>query len=180
MVGIVRRTWAAIVCAGLVGAGGWAVAADRTPPQILAELDAIRMPAYEQARQAEPGYREKIEREMFAAAGRRDALIYELYRVDPDNARLPLLMQERWRRNPPIGENEARFQKEIDDVLARSHNEGLRSEALFARARPTSSRAARRASSSWPESSSSSRPIRLTSAGPCCSTWAVSSRATTR
>ena len=61
-------------------------------------------------------------------------MIPELFKADPDNDRLPALDDRHWRRMPPVGPNAAKLDREIDDVLARTHNEKLKAEAYFARA----------------------------------------------
>jgi thiol-disulfide isomerase/thioredoxin len=134
MVRILRRSWAALLFGLVLGLISAANAADRPAPQILRDLDAVRLPSFDYARQSEPGYVDQMRKEFLDAGARRDALIFELYRVDPNHQRLPELMSEHWRRLPPIGEAAARFDREINDVLARTQNEALRAEALFARA----------------------------------------------
>ncbi len=69
-----------------------------------------------------------------AAAAKQDALILELFKADPDNDRLTDLDAEHWRRIPPVGPNASKLNREIEDVLARSHNEKLKAEVHFARA----------------------------------------------
>lgn len=134
MVRMVRRPWAAMMLGCLLGPTGTATAADRPAPEILGDLSAIKMPAIDPARQAEPGYRQSFQRQLIDAAARRDALILELFRADPNNQYLPPLMQERWRRNPPTDANDDRLDREIAAVLSRSRNDALRAEATFARA----------------------------------------------
>jgi thiol-disulfide isomerase/thioredoxin len=118
----------------MIAATATAMGADRSAKEILKELDAIKMPSYEPARRAEPGYIQSLQRQMQEAAAKQDALIPELFKVDPDNDRLPVLMSSHWRRMPPIGPNAGKLTKELEDVLAGTHNEKLKAEVYFARA----------------------------------------------
>ena len=134
MVRLLKRSWTVVLLGLLLGSGFSAIAAERPPQDILKELNAMRMPPYDPSRLPEPGYREKIELALKEAAAHRDALILELFVSDPNHELLPPLMQERWRRLPPVGPNEAKLNREIADVLARSQNDKLKAEAYFARA----------------------------------------------
>ena len=130
MLSILKWSGTAVLVGLLMGS---AVAAERSADAILSELKAVQVP-YDRARLAEPGYRQKVEQAMMQAAARRDALALELFRTDPDNQNLTALLQDRWRRLPPQGENEAILNREIADVLKRTRNVQLRAEAYFARA----------------------------------------------
>jgi thiol-disulfide isomerase/thioredoxin len=118
----------------MIAATATAMGADRSAQEILKELDAIKMPAFDAARRAEPGYMQSLQRQFMEAATKQDALITELFKADPDNDRLPILMSAHWRRMPPVGPNAAKLNKELEDVLAKSHNEKLKAEVYFARA----------------------------------------------
>lgn len=133
MVQSLKRSWIALFLSAAIGPAAVA-AADRPAREILSDLNAARIPAYDPSRRAEPGYIEKLQQEFLEMGAKRDALILELFRVDPDHAGLSELMAEHWRRMPPAGPNELKLKQEIDDVLARSKDEKLRAEALFARA----------------------------------------------
>ncbi len=130
MVSIRKRSRTAFFVVLLAGS---AVAAERSVEAIINDLKALQVP-YDQARLSEPGYRQQVEQAMRQAATRRDVLTLELFRVDPDNKNLTPLLQDRWRRLLPEGENETIFNRETADVLQRTHNPQLRAEAHFARA----------------------------------------------
>jgi thiol-disulfide isomerase/thioredoxin len=134
MVRTLKRSWTAVLFGLLIGPGASGVAAERPAEAILKDLNAVRFPPVDQSRLAEPGYRASVEQTMKEAASLRDALIRELFHADPNHESLPPLMQERWRRLPPIGANEAKLNQEIAEVLARSQNDQLKTEAYFARA----------------------------------------------
>lgn len=131
---ILRRSWTALLFGSLIVASGPVMAAGRPANEILKELDAMRMPPIDQARRSDPAYVAQLQRQVSDLLTRRDALILELLQADPDHERLTKLMQEHWRRLPEKGPFEDTLDKEIADILARSHNEALRTEASFARA----------------------------------------------
>jgi thiol-disulfide isomerase/thioredoxin len=68
------------------------------------------------------------------AAGKRAELALELFQVAPNHDRLPGLMADRWQQVAPVGAQAQKLTKEVAEVLARSQNEKLKVEALFARA----------------------------------------------
>src|SRR5262249_32413372 len=96
--------------------------------------NAVRFPPVDQARISEPGYRATIEQSMKEAAALRDALILELFHADPNDNNLPPLMEERWRRRPPGGPQDAKLRPEIAGVLARTQKGVLRTGRYLARA----------------------------------------------
>ncbi len=130
---LVTRSWTAWLLAAWIGSAA-AAAAERPARAILSELDAAKMPAIDPSRRSEPAYVQKIQREFFEIGAKRNALILELFHVDPDHDSLSALMAEHWRRMPPAGPNEAKLKQEIAAVLARTKNEKLRTEGYFARA----------------------------------------------
>ncbi len=129
-----KRSWTAVLFGFMIAATATAMGADRSAKEILKDLDAVKMPSYEPARRSEPGYMQSLQQQMTEAAAKQDALIPELFNVDPDNDRLTTLMPAHWRRMPPVGPNASKLNRELEDVLARSHNEKLKAEVYFARA----------------------------------------------
>jgi thiol-disulfide isomerase/thioredoxin len=71
-------------------------AQERTSEQILADYDAVKAPQFEREKAAEEGYREKFFKLRSEAAGRRAALIGELYRLEPKHEKLNELLPKRW------------------------------------------------------------------------------------
>lgn len=134
MADLLTRSWGVWILAASIGTAAVAEAPGRSVREILGELQATRMPAYDAARASVPGYNQSVQKQAIEVGARRDALILELLRVDPDHDALPELMAEHWRRTPPTGPNEPTIAREIADVLARSRNEKVRAEAHFARA----------------------------------------------
>lgn len=118
--------------AGLV-ATTCARGADRSAREILADLDAIKPPALDPSRQSDAAYMRKVENEYRRLAARQDVLIFELLRADPDNERLASLLPMHWRQMNPFTQSD-KLVKEIDEILARTHNEKIKLEALFTKA----------------------------------------------
>ena len=134
MMSNLRRSRTAALLGCLIFSVATASAADRPAPQILKDLDAIKMPSFDPSRQSEPGYMDQIRKVFTDIAARRDALTFELFGSDPNHERLPELMRDHWRRLPPVGAAAAKLDQEITNVLARTRNDQLKAEALFARA----------------------------------------------
>jgi thiol-disulfide isomerase/thioredoxin len=130
-----RRSWTIALVGCLLGSAGAARAQERSANDILKDLDAVKLPSFEPARRTEQGYIQKLQKEFVEVGAKRDGLILELFKANPDNDRLPPLMAEHWQRVPPIGPGANKLDKEIDEVLHVSKNEKLKVEALFARAR---------------------------------------------
>src|SRR6185312_16498147 len=84
---IAKRPWTAALLVCLIGSAATA-AADRSAQEILKDVDAIKNPSYDPSRRAEPGYIDKVRAEFAAFAEKRDPLILELLKADPDHDRL--------------------------------------------------------------------------------------------
>jgi thiol-disulfide isomerase/thioredoxin len=134
MVKLVTRSAIALLVIAAIGSVAVAAEGKRSAREILSDLDTARMPAYDPSRRSEPGYIETLQKRFVEIAAKRDVLILELFRVDPNHDGLAALMAEHWRRMPPAGPNERKLNQEIADVLARTRNQKLKAEAHFARA----------------------------------------------
>src|SRR5207253_175793 len=86
------------VSAWIMSAGP-APAADRSAEQILKELDAVKAPTLEATKRPSQASLRRLHARQREAGTKRDALILELYKADPNHKRLPELMAERWGRN---------------------------------------------------------------------------------
>jgi thiol-disulfide isomerase/thioredoxin len=137
MGGIVKRVWTAVVLGGWIASAATAMGADRSPDQVLKDLDAVKMPTFDSHKRADRNYLTEYNNQFQKAAQKRDALILELFKADPNHERLPALMSEHWRRLPPVGRDADRLKREIEDVLAHTRNPKLKLEAVFARAQAT-------------------------------------------
>lgn len=118
-------------------AGLWLVAAtavmaaDRKPEEILKDLEATTLPQLDRAKINDKEAVTAFLAERKKAVERRGELAMELYRVAPDNDKLPALLAERWNGMLPDKTQAEALTKELDDVIANSKIEKLRTEALF-------------------------------------------------
>jgi thiol-disulfide isomerase/thioredoxin len=101
------------------GAIAPAIAADRTADEILKEIDAIKPP--------------KTFQEFQESAPKKAALITELYKVAPENARVPKLMADKWMTLANTGKSEE-VAKDVDEVMANTKSEPLKIEAAYTKA----------------------------------------------
>jgi thiol-disulfide isomerase/thioredoxin len=134
------RIW---ICATTVACGSLVTAAvsrsdERSPDAILAEIDAIKEPTFDAARQKNRAYVQQLARKRKDAATQKAKLIGELYRADPANPRLVTLLPERWRARfaALTGMSTAKeLTSELNEVLASTESEELKKEAHYWKAR---------------------------------------------
>jgi thiol-disulfide isomerase/thioredoxin len=131
---IVKRSWTAAVLAGLLATATLAMGADRGAEEILKALDSVKMPSVDRSKVSDSNYVTQYRKDLKVAGERRDALILELYKTDPDNGKLPALMGERWMRMARDPSDAPKRDVEIKDVLGHAKNPELKNEALFAKA----------------------------------------------
>jgi len=103
----------------VLGAVAPAIAADRTAEEILKEIDAIKAP--------------RTFQEFQESAPKKAALIAELYKVAPENARVPKLMADKWMTLASTGKMDEAA-KEVDETLASTKSQPLKVEAAFTKA----------------------------------------------
>ena len=132
MRGAIKRSWTAAVLIGSLAATTLAVEAGRTAADILKSLDAVKMPTVDRTKVSDPGYVAEYRKAMLEAGLKRDELIHELYKADPDNTKLPSLMSERWMRMMPFGPEASKRANDIKEVLDHTKNPKLKVEALHA------------------------------------------------
>ena len=128
-----RRGWV-LAIGTMLASAGLAIGADRPVSEILKELDASKMPAFDQAKRGDQSYIQDFVKKRNEAIETRNKLILELYKAAPDNDRVPALMAERWGSKPPFGSEGDALLKEIDDVLAHTKNEKLKVEGTYFKA----------------------------------------------
>jgi thiol-disulfide isomerase/thioredoxin len=131
---LMKRTWTALLLGGGIASAATALGADRSAAEILKALDAVKPPSFDAARRSDQNYIREIQAQYQQAAAKRDELILELLRTDPNHDRLPILMIERWRRLPLVGPNAGKLDQELDDILAHTQNPRLKLEAAFIKA----------------------------------------------
>ncbi len=135
MIRVLKGTLLALFAAGFVAAA--ALGADRKPDEILKELDAVKLPQFDNSKAGDRAEITKFLLERQKVADKRGELIRELYRVDPTHPRLVELFPERWMNAQAVGEKGDVLAKEIDEVLAKTKSAPLKVEASFAKVRMT-------------------------------------------
>jgi thiol-disulfide isomerase/thioredoxin len=113
---ILGRFLASVIVLGLVAP---TIAADRTADEILKDIAAIKPPS--------------TLAEFQESAPKKAALIAELYKVAPDNEKVPKLMYERWMTMAQTGKMEEAA-KDVDEVLAATKSEKLKVEGTYVKA----------------------------------------------
>ena len=113
---ILGRFLASVVVLGLIVP---AIAADRTADEILKDIDAIKQPT--------------TFAEFQESAPKKAALIAELYKVAPDNDKVPKLMFERWMTMAQTGKVDEAA-KDLDEILAATKNEKIKIEGTYVKA----------------------------------------------
>ncbi len=127
-----RRITVAVVLGGCLVSAVAVRGADRTPQQILKEIDAVKAPAVDSDKNDKKSASTAKARE---ATQKRLRLILELYKVAPDHKRIPELMEERWKLiGTPEKTRYAELINEVDKVLAQTKDEHLKIEAAYLKA----------------------------------------------
>ncbi|MEQ9096620.1 MAG: TlpA disulfide reductase family protein [Phycisphaerales bacterium] len=109
------------------------VGAHRAAEKIIADYEAVEMPAYDASRRAEEGYRAEYMEARTEAMRKQAELIGELYRSHPAHDRLVELMPVRWNALMGMGEAE-RVLEESKALAGKTDSKALKAEALFAHA----------------------------------------------
>ena len=131
----VRFMMIALVLGGFVGTAGLAFAADRTPADILKELEGVTEPKFDPAKRSDQAYVEQVRNEYKKYVAKRGELILELYKIAPDHEKIPTLLAERWGILPMLSGKPDDTIKEIEETLAHTKNEKLKVEGTFTKTR---------------------------------------------
>ena len=94
---VATRVLGALYLCGTLTAATLALAGDRSADAILKEIEAITLPEADLARVNDKSYLAEFMKRRSEIRVRRAELIAELYRTDPDNPRLAILLPVRWR-----------------------------------------------------------------------------------
>ena len=103
------------------------MAEDRPADKILAEIKAVEMPKVPAGPDRPRGRPATTSSRRRRRWSRRPSLIGELYKAHPDAPELAKLLPERWQARMMPGAEADETKAEIDEVLATSKNEKLRS-----------------------------------------------------
>jgi len=126
--------WVALVVATATAPGS-ARADERSADAIVKDIDAVVMPVLDAS---DRGDRDAIQAYLVKrreAVTRKSDLTAELFRVDPANARLVVLLPERWAQLASPGSPGRRtVVTETEKVLARTNDPALKRDASFWRA----------------------------------------------
>jgi thiol-disulfide isomerase/thioredoxin len=140
----VTRAWATVVMAISAIAGAQAWAGDRTAEEILKEVDAVEAPKFDAAKRNDKTYIKEYIQKMQESTAKRSALAFELYKTDPNHARVPALMVARW--TSARGVDAAQIDdkmKEIDEVLGHTNDTKFKVDGTFAKAQLALAKTAR-------------------------------------
>jgi thiol-disulfide isomerase/thioredoxin len=138
------RVFAALTfCASLMATTP-ALAEDRSAYAILKEIDALMLPQPDLSRIEDKTHLQQFMKQRSEIRVRKAELIGELYRMDPDNPRLVVLLPVRWRwlsgwmSGPDDNVGARDLTDEQNEVLARSRSDELKKEAAYIKARNAS------------------------------------------
>ena len=139
----IRVSGAVILC-GSLAATVPALAEDRSADAILKEIDALALPQPDLSRAEDKAYLRQFMKQRSEIRIRKAELIGALYRIDPDNPRLVVLLPVRWRwlsgwmAGPDDNVGARDLTGEQNEVLARSKSDELKREAAYIKARNAS------------------------------------------
>ena len=140
MLRVMIRLVGVVVLGGSLLSTKPAPAGERSADAILKEIDAIKLPEADPSREEDKAYIRQFMKGRSELRVRRADLIGELYRADPDNPRLPVLLPARWRSfsgrlgGPDDNAGARDLTGELDEVLARTKDRGLKVEAAYIKA----------------------------------------------
>ncbi len=105
--------------------------AKRSANDILKELDSLKIPLYDASKKSNSAYVKQFTAKLREKTHKRDALILELYKAEPEHVRVPALLAERWSIRPYALPYKALL-KEVEKVLQSSKNPRIKLEAQYA------------------------------------------------
>ena len=128
-----RRVW--MLSAGcILTAAALALGADRPAPDIIKDIDAVKTPAVDRSKIRDQKYIQEYMKQREQALQKRNTLILELYKADPNNERIPELMSQRWNSMLLYGRQLDSLVKELDDALTHTKSDKLKLEATYFKA----------------------------------------------
>jgi thiol-disulfide isomerase/thioredoxin len=133
---IAKSLWTAVVLGSCVVAAGEALAAGRPADAILKDLEAVEMPKLDASKRSDQAYIRDFMTKRQESLKKRAELALELYKTDPNHARVPALMAERWRSwsfSPTDLKNEE-ILSEIEHVSTETKDPKFKLEAIFVKA----------------------------------------------
>ena len=130
------RLHGAVILCGILAAAMPARGDDRSAA-ILKEIDAIKLPVFDDSKREDREYVQRHRSERSDAIARKAELIGTLYRADPGNPKLATLLPERWRALAMTvrvsgGMNGAKeLTGELNEVIAKAKSDALKNAAAY-------------------------------------------------
>lgn len=127
--------WKVAVSCLVLAVCGWLAASpsarseDRTPAQILKDIEAVELPKFDPSMQKDQKLLLKFLQDRQAAMGKRNELISELLKKDPANEELSRLLPERWQSL--LMEKPKEVMVEINDYIAKGKNAEVKGQAYI-------------------------------------------------
>jgi hypothetical protein len=125
------RTLAGLVVLSCLVSAIPGYAEDPSAQAILKNLDELRVPSFDKEKMKDEAYAFEWRSRQYTVWQRRQELILQLYKVDPDHPRIPRLMNERWLTMQARVDDQFKLvplkdygylYKDIDDILAHAKN----------------------------------------------------------
>ena len=124
----------AVLCGVMLVTSAPTVRADGpTAEQLLAEIDALKLPTFDMSKREDRAAVQKYMTEQQEVSAKRAEKIQALYKVDPGNARLSKLMPEVWRTKIFKPDAAKALRPELDEIIASKSNPELVKEAGYLR-----------------------------------------------
>jgi thiol-disulfide isomerase/thioredoxin len=132
----VKCTLVATLFGGLLVAANWAAADDtKSADVVLKQLEGTTVPKFDSAKRSDQDYIKQYIADRQKAMEARAELIQKLYKIAPENEKVPALLEERWATILQLGNKSDEALKEIDETLAHSTNVKIKTGGTFVKAR---------------------------------------------
>jgi thiol-disulfide isomerase/thioredoxin len=131
---IAKSLWTVVVLGSCVVAAGEALGAGRPADAILKDLEAVEMPKLNASKRSDPAYIRDFMTKRQESLKKRAELALELYKTDPNHARVPALMVERWKSFSPTDPKNEDILSEIEHVSTETKDPKFKLEAIFVKA----------------------------------------------
>ena len=138
------RVYVAVILCGSLAATMPARGDDRSAAAILKEIDAIKVPEFDDSRATDSAYGTRFDKEKSEAKYRRAPLIGALYRADPENPKLATLLPERWEalagkiESPEDKKLGTELIAELNEWIAKAKSAELKIDAAYWKAQVAS------------------------------------------
>lgn len=107
---------------------------ERTAEEILAEINSLEYPMFDQSRMSDPTYFEEYRKLVIEVQQRQNELFWEFYEGHPDHEWTPRLLERRWMNMFEANSDVDATIKNIDEFIENEERENLLDAARFCRA----------------------------------------------